>query len=68
MLVMMLGDGELQFYLLGKNNRIHERMFKYIKMQPHYSYTILEENETEYRVDIQTEYGSIFENVVVIKS
>lgn len=59
MLVMMLGDGELQFY---------ERMFKYIKMQPHYSYTILEENETEYRVDIQTEYGSIFENVVVIKS
>lgn len=67
----MLGDGELQFYLLAKNNRIEEKIFNLIKKQPHYSFTILDENTTEYRVDIKTEYGSLFEDVedvVVIKN
>lgn len=63
----MLGDGELQFYLLSKNNRIEEKLFNLIKKQPHYSFITLDENTTEYRVDIKTGYGSLFKDVIVIK-
>lgn len=51
-----------------KNNRIEEKMFEFIKGQPHYSFIMLDENTTEYRVDIKTGYGSLFKDVIVIKS
>lgn len=42
-------------------------MFEYIKKQPHYNYTVIDENKTEYKVNIKTNFGSLFENVVVVR-